>query len=167
MAAFVLLLLFGHRDHKAAILADPLRVAAKYEAPSRYARIRFSHRAIMALSTVGYTTSAAGTAAANGNYVPVVGANATLNGATQYTNGTYYLAFTNIPVAPGQNWSIQPVVNGTYMTAPLYTTPGGNATTFPTTGWVVNNGTATAPTFAVMSGGCTVATVRRRPAIFF
>ena len=82
IAAFVLLLLFGHRDHKAAALADPLRVAAKYEAPSRYAHIRFSHRAIMALSTVGYTTSAAGTAAANGNYVPVVGANATLNGAT-------------------------------------------------------------------------------------
>ena len=114
----------------------------------------------MALSTVGYTASGAGTAAANGNYVPVVGAYATYNGATQYTNGTAFLA-----LGTGANtWNVFPFANA--VGAPAYV-GGGTSTTFPLSGWGVGGSTAPPPTFADMSGGCGGATVVRRPPIFF
>ena len=116
----------------------------------------------MALSTTGYTASGAGTTADNGNYVPVVGAYATYNGATQYTNGTYFLAF-----GVGGYWYMNSAVNagGTA----LYDVSGGSATTCPLTGWSTASGTAPAPTFADMSsgGGGGGTTARRRPPIFF
>ena len=113
----------------------------------------------MPLSTTGYTASGAGTTAANGNYVPVVGANATYNGATQYTNGTDFLAFNGIA-----SWVVDSGVNPTG--TPLYSA-AGTATTFPLSGWAYTLGTAPAPTFAAMSGGGGGATVVRRPPIFF
>ena len=114
----------------------------------------------MALSTTGYTASGAGTAAANGNYVPVVGAYATYNGVTQYTNGTYFLAWSTAV------WTIDATVN--IGSSPNYTA-SGTATSFPLSGWVVNASTAPAPTFAAMSGGGGGggAVVTRCPPIFF
>ena len=161
MAAFVLLILFGHRGHKAEALADPLTVAAKYE-PHAHVRLRASHRTTMALSTVGYTVSGAGTTAVNGNYVSVVGANATYNGATQYTNGTYFIAWSTAV------WTIDASVN--IGSSPSYTSSSGSATSFPLSGWNVlaGGGTSPAPTFVDMSGGGGGgAPVVRRPPIFF
>ena len=158
MAAFVLLIIFGHRGHKAAALADPLIVAAKYVKPlTGHAH----HRSTMALSTTGYTASGAGDAAENGNYVPCAAPNATWNGATQYTNGSRFLTFD----AGASQWGIYFVANLSSHPYPDYYSPSASATTFPLSGWTPLS-TAPAPTFAVISGGGgTVAT--RRPPIFF
>lgn len=98
-------------------------------------------------TTSAFTLTSAGTAAANGTYVPVVGASAVLNGAAQYTNTVDFLAFSTIPAAPGQQWMVQTVVNGGYQSGPLYTNGGGTATAFPLTGWGISNGVAPVPTF--------------------
>ena len=162
MAAFVLLIIFGHRGHKAAAVADPLIVSAKYvSTPPRHAH----HRSTMALSTTGYTASGAGTTAANGDYVPVTGANATYNGATQYTNGTDFLVYNG-----SGTWFITGTPN--IGSAPFYNSgAGGSTTNMPLTGWVLTSGSsysAPAPTFAVYSGGGGGGTTaRRRPPIFF
>lgn len=98
-------------------------------------------------TTSAFTLTGAGTAPSNGTYVPVVGASAVLNGAVQYTNTVDFLAFSNVPVAPGQNWMVQAVVNGTYTSGSPYTNTGGTATAFPLTGWSTASGTAPVPTF--------------------
>ena len=112
----------------------------------------------MALSTTGYTASGAGDPAANGNYVPVTGANASLNGATQYTNGTDFLAY-NVG-GGGPFWGISAVVNQVYNATFIYTVTNATATTtnVPLTGWAVGAGTAPAPTLTVISGGATAPT---------
>ena len=113
----------------------------------------------MALSTTGYTASGAGSTAANGNYVPVTGANATYNSATQYTNGTDFLAFNGT-----SSWIVANAVN--FAGVPLYFA-AGSTTTFPLSGWSANVA-APAPTFAAMSGGGGGgAVVTRCPPIFF
>ena len=115
--------------------------------------------AVMApLSTVGYTASGASNAGVNGNYVPVTGANATFNGATQYTNGPYFLAFSG-------SWYVDSAPNAAVL--PEYYNGGGTAATFPLTGWTASASVAPVPTFAAMSGGGGGATVVRRPPIFF
>ena len=108
-------------------------------------------------TTTGYTVSGAGTTAANGNYVPVTGANATFNSATQYTNGTQFLAFITTPGAP--YWGISALVNQVYTGTILYAnTTGASTTNLPLTGWAVGAGTAPAPTLTVISGGATAPT---------
>lgn len=149
MAAFTLLIIFGHRGHKAAAVADPLIVSARYEAP----RVRASHRSIMPLSTTGYTASGAGATAANGNYVPCAAPNATWNGATQYTNGTYFLTYN----ASISYWGIYFVANLIGGPAPYYYVSGASTTTFPLTGWsTVSSSDAPAPTFAVYAPVTTI-----------
>ena len=156
MAAFVLLIIFGHRGHKAAAVADPLIAAAKYKTPHAH------HRSTMALSTTGYTASGAGLSAANGNYVPCAAPNATWNGATQYTNGSRFLTFD----ASASQWGIYFVANLSSHPYPDYYSPSASATTFPLSGWTPLS-TAPAPTFVDMSGGGGGTTARRRPPIFF
>ena len=113
----------------------------------------------MALSTTGYNAAGAGTAAANGNYAPCAAPNATFNGATQYTNGTYFLKL-------GGNgyW----VVNDTASIGGvnLYTGGnGGSTTSFSLTGWGVNDGTAPAPTFTTISGAAPASAPRLQPRV--
>lgn len=107
----------------------------------------------MALSPTGYAVAGAGTTAANGNYVPVTGANATLNGATQYTNGTDFLAFNTGPGGPF--WGIAAVVNQVGNGSFIYNTTNASATTtnVPLTGWSASSGAGSAPTLTVISGG--------------
>ena len=106
-------------------------------------------------TTTAYTTSNAGTAAANGNYVPVTGANAVWNGATQYTNTVDFIAFTTSPGAPF--WGLSSVVNPSYNSINIwYTNPSTNTAVVPTTGWVVSQGAAPAPNFTAV--GASVAT---------
>ena len=101
----------------------------------------------MPLNAAGYTATGAGTAAANNSYIAITGANATLNGATQYSNGTDYLALITNPGAP--YWAISAAVNQVYTGTILYSVTTGAATTnMPLTGWVVVSGAAAAPTFA-------------------
>ena len=96
-------------------------------------------------TTTAYTTSNAGTAAANGNYVPVTGTGATYNGATQYTNGTEFLTFQS----SGPAWAIQTTVSSTSI--PQYSvSTGATVTNIPLTGWVFAQGTAPAPTFTAV-----------------
>ena len=114
----------------------------------------------MALSTTGYTASGAGTTAANGNYVPVTGAYATYNGATQYTNGTDFIAFNM-----SGYWGVFTAPNAG---GSLSYSASGSTTTFPLTGWFTYAGfTAPAPTFADMSAGGGGTTTTRRPPIYF
>lgn len=106
----------------------------------------------MALSPTGYAVAGAGVTAANGNFVAVTGANATLNGATQYTNGTDFLAFITTPGAP--YWGISALVNQVYTGTILYANNTGASTTnVPLTGWTLGSGTAPVPTLTVISGG--------------
>ena len=107
---------------------------------------RYYHRGkhTLALSTTGYTASGAGTTAANGNYVPVTGANATYNGVTQYTNGTYFLVY-------GSNWAVYSAVNT--MGAVIYFETGSSGPTTMTVG-VLNvgaGGASPGPTFTAMT----------------
>ena len=119
----------------------------------------------MALSAVGYTASGAGTTAANGNYVPVTGANATFNGATQYTNGTDFLAFVTTPGAP--YWGVNAVVNAVYnLSQILYNVSGGSTTSIPLTGWVLATGPGTAPAPTFVDSAVAVI-LRRRPPVSF
>ena len=107
----------------------------------------------MALSPTGYAVTGAGLTAANGNFVAVTGANATLNGATQYTNGTDFLAY-NVG-AGGPFWGISTVVNQVGNGAFIYTVTNASATTtnVPLTGWSASSGAGSAPTLTVISGG--------------
>jgi len=105
----------------------------------------------MALAN-SYTVSGAGTAAVNGTYTIITGANGTFNGANQYTNGTYFLAF----LTGGPNWAIQTGVNSNAI--PQYSgATGATATNLPLTGWTSVQGTAPAPTFAAVAGATSLA----------
>ena len=117
----------------------------------------------MALNAAGYTAAGAGITAANGNYVPVTGAYATYQGATQYTNGTYFIAYSG----GGYYYLENSVVYQNSSGLILYAVSGASTTNFPLTGWSTSGGTAPAPTFADMSTGGGGTTARRRPPIFF
>lgn len=102
----------------------------------------------------GYGVAGAGTSAANGSYVPVIGANATWNGAVQYTNGTYFLAFVPAP-SLNYTWNIANAANTTYNAGQtLYnvaSTAGGTASV-PLTGWVLIGAGAAANAPTLTSG---------------
>ena len=102
----------------------------------------------MALAN-SYIFSGAGVAAVNGTYTLLTGANGTFNGANQYSNGTYFLAF----LTSGPNWTIQTAVNSN--ATPQYSVMGASATNLPLTGWTVVTGTAPAPTVAAGSSSAT------------
>ena len=117
----------------------------------------------MALNAAGYTVSGAGDSVANGNYVPVTGAYATNQGATQYTNGTYFLAYSG-----GGYWFIESsavyINSGGFF---LYNVAGASSTTnMPITGWGVSYyGTAPAPTFTTISGAAPASAPRLQPRV--
>ena len=103
----------------------------------------------MALSTTGYKASGASLAAMNGSYIPITGASATYNGATQYFNGTYYLAYIG---DTGHFWYIIDTVStqggsGSYANSP---STGASVTNIPLSGWTGSSYSPTAPTFAVI-----------------
>ena len=111
----------------------------------------------MALSAVGYTASGASITAANGNYIPLTGANATCGGVTQYSNGVDFLSY-----AGSNQWYISASVNA--ISSPLYAISTGSPTNVPLTGWNVVSGTAPAPTLVNNSP---VVILRRRPPMSF
>ena len=91
------------------------------------------------------SVSGAGTASANGTYSPLAGANAVYNGATQYTNGTNFIAYNSNSI-----WGIFGAVNAAAPT--LYDAPGSGQTAavFPPGPWTtVISGTAPTPNVTV------------------
>ena len=101
----------------------------------------------MALSN-SYIVSGAGDPTANGTYIPVTGANAQYGGATQFTNGTDFLAFSSL-----NKWAITTAANVTG--ALSYTSPTATVTNIPLTGWATSAGTAPVPTLAAGSSAAT------------
>ena len=113
----------------------------------------------MALNAAGYTAAGAGTAAANGNYVPATGASATLNGATQYTNGTYTLNYS--PTGPnGPMWEVASSGSLVY-----YVATGSTPTNMPLTGWGSPGGPGPFPTFTAISGSAPASAPRLQPRV--
>ena len=94
----------------------------------------------MALSPTGYVTTTGGSSGSTGSYVPVVGANASWNGATQYTNGTDFLCYYN------QGWGVFSAANQNSTPAYLNAGNGSSTSNMPLTGWT--SGIAPVPTFA-------------------
>ena len=121
----------------------------------------------MALSTTGYTAAGAGITAANGNYVPVTGANATNQGAQQYFNGTNYLSFCTSPGGP--LWQITTTLNANYNSAgaSYSVTTSANTTNMPLTGWVISyvSIAAPAPTFSPIGGAAPASAPRLQPRV--
>lgn len=103
-------------------------------------------------STISVT--GAGTSSANGTYTPATGADATVGGVTQYTNGTDYLYY-----ASGY-WQITPLPAGAQSTALYYN--AGTADTIPA---VLTPYNGSPPSASTMSGGTAPTTTapRRRP----
>ena len=104
----------------------------------------------MALNAAGYTASGAGAAATNGDYRPATGANATVNGVTQFTNGTYFLAYNpSGQHGPVPEWG---VYQGPYtgQAALYFCTAGASASNVPSTGWNAQNGAIPAPTWTAI-----------------
>ena len=111
--------------------------------PPSVTKVKIERRFNMPLSTIGYAASGAGTTAANGNYVPVTGANATYGGVTQYTNGPYFLVY-------GSNWAVYSAVNA--MGALMYYESGSSGPTTMTVGVLnASGGASPGPTFSVLS----------------
>lgn len=110
----------------------------------------------MALAA-SYTVSGAGTAAANGTYNPITGANAQLGAQNQFTNGTYFLSYVTTPASPF--WAISSAVNPAYNTTTQIYSTGSQALTtgtIPSSGWgVINAGVAAAPTVAAAAAAVT------------
>ncbi len=104
----------------------------------------------MALNAAGYQTTGTppGTSAATGSYLPLTGTNASFDGATQFSNGTVFLAYSSRLGV----WSITTGVNGADgSSATLYSSPACASSVMPLSGWTVSNGTAPAPTFAAIT----------------
>ncbi len=115
----------------------------------------------MALNAAGYQTAGTppGTSAAAGSYTPCTGANASFQGATQFTNGVDFLAYSQRQAG----WVVSSLASTTIDSGQgncLYSAPPSDAATMPLTGWTVSNGAAPAPTFAAIgSSGATLAPV--------
>ena len=83
----------------------------------------------------------AGTTAVNGAYLP----SGTYNSVTQFTNGTYYLAWS------GSVWKIYSASSGGGSVE--YTSTGGSSSSIPTasSSWSATSGATPAPTLAIVT----------------
>ena len=101
-------------------------------------------------SRESFTFSGAGTASANGIFIPVTGANAQYNSAKQFTNGSTFVNYTGN--ANGA-WYVTAGVNQTVSV--IYFCPNGSRTVFPASGW--SNAAPTGSTGSGINPGPTVA----------